>query len=108
MIRPGREAQTLKRLRRFDDRRSNHAEPEPRRDALLHRQGFAVGNRFLSLGVVSEVLVSHQDNAVQFVPIPTNIVPVVRSHQMVDLGVVYKSRVVLEAVTECVKAAGEI
>jgi hypothetical protein len=72
------------------------------------RHGFAVGSRFMLLGVVSQVLVDHQDNAVQFVPIPTNVVPIVRSHQMVDLGVVYKSRVVLETVEACLKAIGEI
>lgn len=72
------------------------------------RQGFSVGSRFLLIGVVSQVLVSHQDNTIQFVPIPTNVVPVVRSHQMIDLGVVYKSRAVLEAVMKCLRAISKI
>jgi hypothetical protein len=73
------------------------------------RQGINFGgSRVLFLGVVAEVLIASQDNRVRFVSIPTEPTPFVTNYQMIDLGVVYKSRTVLETVIEWLRASGAI
>ena len=65
------------------------------------KKGFVVGNyRVIFVGVLASVLSREVDGAFYFKEIPTNIVPVVRTRELLDLGVVYKARTVLETI-EC-------
>jgi hypothetical protein len=64
------------------------------------RSGFVVGTRVLFLGVIAEVAVREEHGQIDFVSIPTAEVPIVRTQQMIDLGVVYKSSTVLDTVLD--------
>jgi hypothetical protein len=58
------------------------------------------GTRVLFLGVVAEVLIQHEEGQISFEPIPTTHQLVVRSQQMIDLGVVFKARTVVETIED--------
>ena len=59
---------------------------------------FTVGNRFYFLGVVAAVFQRTALNEIISVPIPTSTRPVAVQQEMLDLGIVFKSRTVMEAV----------
>lgn len=67
-----------------------------------------MGNVPLFLGVVAKVGVRQERGRIEFVSVPTSYeeVPVVR--QMIDLGVVYKSRTVVEAIEDFLRPAFEL
>ena len=50
------------------------------------------GTRFLFLGVLSSVFFRQQDGRLEFDEIPASLVPVVKTRQMIDLGVVFICR----------------
>lgn len=62
--------------------------------------GFAVGTRVHFLGVVSAVLFREEFNHLQFKPIPAVQIPGVKTKEMLDLGVVFKSSTVVETVVD--------
>lgn len=62
--------------------------------------GLLYDGRLLFLGIIAEVAVREERGRIDFEPIPTAKVPVVKTSQMIDLGVVYKSSAVQEAVTD--------
>lgn len=64
------------------------------------------GGRFLFLGVISAVAIAEQHGRIDFVPIPTQRVPIVRMDQMLNLGIVYKSSTVVETVVDLLRAEG--
>lgn len=64
------------------------------------------GGRFLFLGVISAVAIAEQHGRIDFAPIPTQRVPIVRMDQMLNLGIVYKSSTVLEAVLDQLRVGG--
>ena len=51
------------------------------------------------LGLISSVAIREEQGQIDFVPIPTNYVPIVKVQQMLDLGIVIKARTVVEAIT---------
>jgi hypothetical protein len=59
--------------------------------------------RIFFLGVISQVLKRRVEGQIEFVPIPTDLKPVISTHEMLNLGLVYKASTVLEAVTEFLK-----
>ncbi|EIB7123116.1 hypothetical protein AW812_RS18040, partial [Acinetobacter baumannii] len=56
------------------------------------------GSRFYFLGVVAAVYLKHNITDVISVPIPTAVKPAVQYQEMIDLGIVFKSRTVNEVV----------
>lgn len=56
------------------------------------------GNRFFFLGVVSAVFVKQSVNDIVSVPIPTSTKNVALGQEMIDLGIVYKSSLVVETI----------
>jgi hypothetical protein len=58
---------------------------------------FNIGQpRLFFIGLVASVAIQHDEGMIDFVDIPTKVIPVVRSRQMLDLGIVFKSRTVVE------------
>jgi V8-like Glu-specific endopeptidase len=64
------------------------------------------GGRFLFLGVISAVAIAEQHGRIDFAPIPTQRVPIVRMDRLLNLGIVYKSSTVLEAVLNALGTEG--
>jgi hypothetical protein len=52
------------------------------------------------LGVISAVYTQRTDGEIEWVPAPTNIVPVPSVDQMIDLGVVFKARLIRETIAD--------
>lgn len=64
-----------------------------------HRGGLVIGNRILFLGIISSVAIREIEGRVEFITSPVNKIPVVKSQQMLDLGVVFKASTILETIT---------
>ena len=62
-------------------------------------QASVAGDRVLFLGVLSSVFCRQEDGTIKAREVPTRVEPYVETKQMIDLGVVYKSRTVREAIT---------
>jgi len=62
------------------------------------RGAFNVGNRVLFLGIVSSVAIREEQGQITFITSPVAQIPVVRTQQMIDLGIVYKASAILETV----------
>ena len=60
--------------------------------------GFVVGSRFHFVGVIAAVFFRTHLNQVVPVPIPTQVQPMVQQQEMIDLGIVYKARTVVETI----------
>ena len=60
--------------------------------------GFSIGSRFHFVGVVAAVFFRKQWNEIEAVPIPTNSKSMVQNAEMLDLGIVFKARTVVETV----------
>jgi hypothetical protein len=69
-------------------------------------KGLHVGSRILFMGVVASVFIRRDINTIEIVDIPTQKLPIVQTSQMVDLGIVYKARVIQGAVEEFLAARG--
>lgn len=63
-----------------------------------HKGGFVVGNRVLFLGIISSVAIREEQGQIAFISSPVSQVPIVRTQQMIDLGIVYKASTILETV----------
>lgn len=64
------------------------------------KHGFTVGTRLFLLGIILQVMFQEEEGTIDFAAIPTSIEPVVRTRQMIDIGVVYKARLIVEAVEQ--------
>ncbi len=60
--------------------------------------GFVVGGRLLFLGIISSVAIREEHGQITFMTAPTAQIPIVKTQQMIDLGIVYKASTVLETV----------
>ena len=60
--------------------------------------GTAIGSRILFIGVVAAVFFRTQLNEIVAVPIPTLNQPMARQQEMIDLGIVFKARTVVEVI----------
>jgi len=60
--------------------------------------GTTIGSRVLFVGVVAAVFFRLETNQVISVPIPTATVPAVSNREMLDLGIVFKARTVVETI----------
>lgn len=66
--------------------------------------GMVVGSRFHFVGVVAAVFLRKQWNEIVAVPIPTAAKPMVQSEEMIDLGIVFKARTIVETIEAFLKA----
>lgn len=64
-----------------------------------------MGNRVIFLGIVASVYIRSEVNKLETIQIPTQEVPVVRSCQMIDLGVVYKASCIVELIESVLRQA---
>ncbi len=71
-------------------------------------QGITIGTRIHFLGLISQVLIREEQGTISFAPTPTLQGPVVRTTQMIDLGVVLKGRVVVETIEALLRKLGEL
>jgi hypothetical protein len=63
-----------------------------------------IGTRCLFVGVIASVFLRKQLNKIVAVPIPGHVQPMAEQHEMLDLGVVFKARTVVEAAEAFLKA----
>ena len=77
--------------------------------AWTTKEGGVFGDyRLIFLGVLASVLYQEVDGSLYFKEIPTNIKPVVRTRELLDLGVVYKARTILETIEELLRKFEEL
>ena len=62
------------------------------------RKGVTMGSRVLLLGIIAEVVVRKEMGKLEIVHIPATQIPIVTTQQMIDLGIVYKSKTIMETV----------
>ena len=62
------------------------------------RKGFQSGTRIFFLGIIAEVYFRKEEGTLEFKSIPTARVPVVKTREMLDLGIVFKAGTVVETV----------
>ncbi|WP_193144733.1 S1 family peptidase [Citrobacter europaeus] len=60
--------------------------------------GFSVGSRFHFVGVVAAVYFRTHLNKIVSVPIPTTTQPMAAQQEMIDLGIVFKAKTVVETI----------
>lgn len=60
--------------------------------------GIVTGSRFYFVGVIAAVYFRTQLNQVISVPIPTKVQPMSTQQEMIDLGIVFKARTVVETI----------
>lgn len=71
------------------------------------RGGTVLGSRILFVGVVSAVFFRTELNKIVPVPVPTQAQPMAQQREMIDLGLVFKSRTVVETIEDFIKTRGE-
>lgn len=75
------------------------------------RRGLSVGTRLFFLGIIAQVAYREEEGTLEFRSIPTVKVPVVKTKEMLDLGVVFKASAVVETVQglyDMLKSEGSI
>jgi len=70
------------------------------------KQGIVIGTRVLFLGVIAQVVIREEEGKIVIVAAPSSLTPIVRTRQMIDLGIVYKSTTVIETVQEVLRQRG--
>jgi hypothetical protein len=75
--------------------------------AYSTRQGIVIGTRVLFLGVIAQVVIREEEGRIIIVAAPSSLTPIVRTQQMIDLGIVYKSSTVIETILEALRQRGE-
>jgi hypothetical protein len=60
--------------------------------------GTIIGSRLLFVGVIAAVFYRTQLNQIISVPIPTQVQPMAQQQEMIDLGIVFKARTVIETI----------
>jgi hypothetical protein len=73
-----------------------------------HRGGLVVGSRLLFLGIVSSVFFHEENGPLTLANIPTASISTVKTRQMIDLAVVFKSSAVFETIEALLRQAGEL
>jgi len=66
--------------------------------------GLAVGSRVHFVGVIAAVFFRTQMNQIVAVPSPTQVQPMAQHQEMIDLGIVFKARTVVETIEAFLKA----
>lgn len=68
--------------------------------------GLVAGSRLFFVGVIAAVFQRTQLNEIIAVPIPTQVRPMSQTQEMIDLGIVFKARTVVETIEAFLKASG--
>lgn len=71
-------------------------------------EGLYAGSKLIFLGLVASVFVKQDINTVEVVTIPTKDISIVKTSQMIDLGVVFKSSCIVETIESFLKEIGEL
>lgn len=66
--------------------------------------GIAIGSRFYFVGVIAAVFFRTHLNNIIAVPVPTQVQPTAQQQEMIDLGIVFKARTVVETIEAFLKA----
>jgi len=66
---------------------------------------FLGSSRVFFLGVIAQVVIREEHGKIDFVSIPTTQLPIIKTQQMINLGIVYKSSAVLETVLDFLKVS---
>ena len=66
------------------------------------------GQRLFLLGILGSVFYRETDGTLTFEEIPATVQPVVRTSQMIDLGIVYKARTIVETIEHLLRQRGEL
>ena len=72
------------------------------------RSGLVAGDRVIFLGVLTSVFYREADGSIELREVPTHVEPLVRTREMIDLGVVYKARTVVETIEHLLRRHGEL
>lgn len=64
------------------------------------KRGFTVGTRLMFLGILSQAAFLEEEGTIDFAAIPTKTGSVVRTRQMIDIGVVFKAKLIVEAIEQ--------
>ena len=70
--------------------------------------GLMSGQRLFLLGVLGAVFYRETDGTLTFEEIPAAVQPVVRISQMIDLGIVYKARTIVETIEYLLRQRGAL
>lgn len=81
---------------------------------VLYNPGFhtdrkgsvVIADRFFLLGIVAAVHFREEDNVITLIPAPASQIPVARSREMIDLGVVFKTRTITETIDLALRRRG--
>lgn len=73
---------------------------------FTNKRGAVLGSRLLFVGVIAKVYFRTELNEVVAVPVPTLNQPMARQHEMLDLGVVFKARTVVETIENVLSKVG--
>ncbi|UZR28052.1 trypsin-like serine peptidase [Methylococcus mesophilus] len=71
------------------------------------RGNTVVGSRLIFVGVVAAVFFRTELNQIVAVPVPTQNQPMAQQREMLDLGIVFKARTVVETIEAFIKARGD-
>jgi len=71
------------------------------------RKGFIVSTRVFLLGIIAQVVYREEQGSLEFANIPTVLVPIIKTREMIDLGVVFKASTVVETVQGLLSALEE-
>jgi hypothetical protein len=66
------------------------------------------GDRFLFIGVIAKSFSRNESGRIEFRPESTGVVPVPITNQMIDLGIVFKSEMVIETIEEFFKSRKKV
>lgn len=73
--------------------------------ALTNKKGgLVIGSRFYFVGVIAAVFFRTHLNQIIAVPIPTQVQPMAQQQEMIDLGIVFKARTVVETIEAYLEA----
>ena len=70
--------------------------------------GLMAGQRLFLLGVLGSVFYRETDGTLTYEEIPAAVQPVVKTNQMIELGVVYKARTIVETIEHLLRQRGEL
>lgn len=71
-------------------------------------RGVVIGNRLFFLGIVASVYIMQDSNTIEIIDIPSGNLPVIKTSQMIDLGIVYKSSVITEVIEDFLKSKNQL
>ena len=75
---------------------------------ITRKRELQSGQRIYFIGVLGSVYYREDDGSLNFQEIPTAVGPIIKTRQMIDLGIVYKARTVVEVIEHWLREHGEL